>query len=50
MRKWQGITLVEVDWPPDKMLNEYYSYRGWSEEGIPSGVKIMELVLLDVRV
>jgi aldehyde:ferredoxin oxidoreductase len=31
-----------------KMLNEYYSYRGWSEEGIPLDDKIRELGLLDV--
>jgi aldehyde:ferredoxin oxidoreductase len=27
------------------MLNEYYSYRGWSEEGIPTKEKLMKLDL-----
>jgi aldehyde:ferredoxin oxidoreductase len=27
------------------MLNEYYSVRGWSEEGIPTREKLMELGL-----
>jgi aldehyde:ferredoxin oxidoreductase len=29
----------------DKMLNEYYSYRGWSEDGIPTQEKLKELGL-----
>jgi aldehyde:ferredoxin oxidoreductase len=29
-----------------KMLNEYYLWRGWSEEGIPTKKKLAELALL----
>jgi aldehyde:ferredoxin oxidoreductase len=28
------------------MLSEYYEYRGWSEEGIPTPEKLKELGLL----
>jgi len=28
------------------MLGEYYEYRGWSEEGIPTAEKIRELGLI----
>jgi aldehyde:ferredoxin oxidoreductase len=31
--------------PLGPMLNEYYSYRGWTEEGIPSKEKLIELDL-----
>jgi len=31
-----------------KMLNEYYRYRGWSEEGIPSKEKLKELHLTEI--
>jgi aldehyde:ferredoxin oxidoreductase len=34
--------------PWDKVLKEYYSIRGWSRDGIPSGNKIIELNLEDV--
>lgn len=30
------------------MLSEYYAYRGWSEEGIPTREKLAELGLLDM--
>ncbi|MFC2020016.1 aldehyde ferredoxin oxidoreductase family protein [Chloroflexota bacterium] len=30
---------------PGLMLNEYYRYRGWSEEGIPTPQKLVELGL-----
>lgn len=38
------------DYLPDlgKMLNEYYQYRGWKEDGIPSEEKIREVGLDDV--
>ena len=29
--------------PLREMLNEYYTYRGWSEEGIPTNKKLVEL-------
>ncbi|MBI4334834.1 MAG: aldehyde ferredoxin oxidoreductase family protein [Chloroflexi bacterium] len=31
--------------PLGEMLNEYYSYRGWSEEGVPTREKLAELDL-----
>ncbi len=31
--------------PLGEMLNEYYSYRGWGEEGIPTKKKLLELGL-----
>lgn len=31
-----------------KMLDQYYRYRGWSEEGIPMDSKLKELELYDV--
>ncbi|MBI4334835.1 MAG: aldehyde ferredoxin oxidoreductase family protein [Chloroflexi bacterium] len=31
--------------PLGEMLNEYYAFRGWSEEGIPTGEKLEELGL-----
>jgi aldehyde:ferredoxin oxidoreductase len=32
--------------PLGEMLGEYYEYRGWSEEGIPTPEKLKELGLL----
>ncbi len=32
--------------PLGEMLSEYYDYRGWSEEGIPTSEKLKELGLL----
>lgn len=32
-----------------KMLNEYYKYRGWGEEGIPLCKKLRELGLEDLQ-
>jgi aldehyde:ferredoxin oxidoreductase len=29
--------------PLGQMLSEYYEYRGWSEEGIPTQEKLKEL-------
>jgi aldehyde:ferredoxin oxidoreductase len=29
----------------DKMLDEYYDLRGWSQEGIPTEAKLKELGL-----
>lgn len=44
-REGEGIT---VNLPQlGKMLNEYYEYRGWSEEGIPTEEKLIKLGLLD---
>jgi aldehyde:ferredoxin oxidoreductase len=33
--------------PLGQMLSEYYEYRGWSEEGIPTPEKLKELGLLE---
>jgi aldehyde:ferredoxin oxidoreductase len=45
MLTWQktGKGLSRNLPPLGKMLGEYYRYRGWSEEGIPSKEKIEEL-------
>jgi aldehyde:ferredoxin oxidoreductase len=32
--------------PFGQMLGEYYEYRGWSEEGIPTQEKLKDLGLL----
>ncbi len=34
--------------PLGEMLNEYYSYRGWSEEGIPTRERLVKLGLAEV--
>jgi len=36
--------------PLGQMLSEYYEYRGWSEEGIPTPEKLRELGLLKQRI
>lgn len=42
-REGEGL---KANLPPlGRMLNEYYAYRGWSEEGIPTLKKIGELGL-----
>jgi len=42
-REGEGL---EANLPPlGQMLNEYYAYRGWSEEGIPTLEKVRELGL-----
>jgi len=33
----------------EKMLNEYYLWRGWSEEGIPTKEKLAELALVQTK-
>jgi aldehyde:ferredoxin oxidoreductase len=35
--------------PLGRMLNEYYSYRSWSEEGIPTMEKLSELGLQSIK-
>ena len=35
--------------PFGQMLSEYYEYRGWSEDGIPTPEKLKELGLVKVR-
>jgi aldehyde:ferredoxin oxidoreductase len=32
--------------PLGEMLGEYYEYRGWSEDGIPTQEKLKELGLM----
>jgi len=34
----------------DTMLRDYYEYRGWNEEGIPTHEKLSELGLTDFEV
>jgi aldehyde:ferredoxin oxidoreductase len=41
----EGEGLIANLPPLGQMLNEYYEYRGWSEEGIPSLEKMSELGL-----
>ncbi|BCV24173.1 aldehyde ferredoxin oxidoreductase [Gelria sp. Kuro-4] len=36
--------------PLGKMLSEYYAYRGWSEEGIPTREKLRELGLKEYAI
>ena len=36
----------EVPW--DEVLQEYYSVRGWSKEGLPTKSKLIELKLEDL--
>ena len=44
-RKREGVN-VTVNLPHlGAMLSDYYSYRGWSEEGIPEYLKLLELGL-----
>jgi aldehyde:ferredoxin oxidoreductase len=46
-QKRGGIGPGRDNIPPlGKMLNEYYPYRGWSEEGIPTKEKLTQLDLV----
>jgi len=42
-RQGEGITVNQPH--IGKLLSDYYEYRGWTEEGIPSEKKLMELGL-----
>lgn len=45
-RRGGGIGGAAENLPPlGKMLNEYYAYRGWAEDGIPAKRKLEELGL-----
>jgi aldehyde:ferredoxin oxidoreductase len=33
----------------EEMLDEYYGFRGWSNDGMPSEKKILEVGLLEER-
>ena len=44
LKEYLGEEKIELD----VMLNEYYEFRGWDKDGIPTKEKIIELGLEDI--